>query len=388
MRKPMTLPGRVLWTALALASVGCGVSMRAPRIDKQAGTSISVNANQVRLRMRSLVGPMCGEIERAADAIAEETTDPAVRRTAIRWKIDAVPALSAALFQPEPPTAVLDTWLLVNQMADFFETGAGRKDLGDSAPVAVQSCRRLEEQMAHVVAAMTESGDVSTLRAAVKQWAAEHPIQHAISDRETALSRSLERDVPAAWSMGQAVVDVTTSIDDLNRKLDVYSGHFFRQARWETELMRDELGLADLPPLAERAVKSAERATATLDGLAPSVERAAAVAEGAPALIVAERKAAIEALSRELTRTIAFLHEERIESLHQVTEERVAAISTISQVLNDERTALDRDIERVGFELVDHVMWRLAQGAAVMLVALGVWTVVTLVLIRRLFPRA
>ena len=100
---------------------------------------MAVNANQARLRMRSLVGPMCGEIERTADQIAAGTSDPAVRKAALRWKIDAVPALSAALFQPEPMTAVLDSWVFFNQMADFFETGVGREQLGDSAPVAVES---------------------------------------------------------------------------------------------------------------------------------------------------------------------------------------------------------------------------------------------------------
>ena len=159
---PPAIVGRALWIALAASSVGCGVSMRAPKVDSRAEVDVAVNANQARLRMRSLVGPMCGEIERTADQIAAGTTDPAVRRAALRWKIDAVPALSAALFQPEPMTAVLDTWVFFNQMADFFETGAGKEQLGDSAPVAVASCRRLEQEIADVFAAMTVSGDVST----------------------------------------------------------------------------------------------------------------------------------------------------------------------------------------------------------------------------------
>src|SRR4249920_406059 len=176
------LVGPVVSIALVTALAGCAVSMRAPQIDSRADVSVAVNANQARLRMRSLVGPMCGEIERTADQIAAGTSDPAVRRAALRWKIDAVPALSAALFQPEPMTAVLDSWVFFNQMADFFETGAGKDQLGESAPVAV--------------AAMTPSHDVSRVRAFAKSWAAAHPMQHAIGDRESALGRALERDVP------------------------------------------------------------------------------------------------------------------------------------------------------------------------------------------------
>jgi hypothetical protein len=288
-------------------------------------------------------------------------------------------------------TAVLDTWVFFNQMADFFETGVGRGQLGDSAPVAVETCRRLEQEIADVFAAMTESGDVSRVRAFAKSWAAAHPIRYAIPNRETALGRALEREVPWTWSTGEAVADITTSVDDLNRKLDVYSDHLFRQVRWEGQLLGDDLKLADVPPLAERTAQSVEKAAAALDRIAPSFERVATVAEGAPALLTSERTAAFDGFGRELTRTIAFLQQERIEALKQITEERIAAVGDLTHTMSEERKALDQDIERVGLELVDHAVWRLAQLVAATLVSLGVGMVGFLVLVRKLFfplPRA
>jgi len=382
--------GTAFWIAPLASSIGCAVSMRAPKVDSRAGTA-AVNVNQVRLKMRSLVGPMCGEIEHTADQIAAGTADPAVRRAAIRWKIEAVPALSAALFQPEPYTAVLDTWVFLNQMADFFETGIGREQLGDSAPVAVESCRRLEQEMADVFASMTVSGDVSSLRASVRTWAAEHPIRYAISARETALTRALEREVPESWSSGEAVAEITTSVDDLNRKLDVYSDHLLRQVRWEAELMGGDLGLADVPPLAERAVRSAEKAVEGFDRLAPGFERALAVAESTPALVASERKAAIDGFGKELTRTIAFLQEERIAALKQITVERIGAVDGLTEAVSEERKQFDRDVERIGLQLVDHAVWRLAQLVAAALAFLGAGIVAVLLLVRKLFftpPRA
>ena len=238
---------------LLSSALGCAVSMRAPRIDSRAQTSVTANANQVRLRMRSLVGPMCGEIERAADQIAAGTADPAVRRAALRWKIDAVPTLSAALFQPEPQTAVLDAWVLFNQMADFFETGAGSRQLGDQAHVAVETCRRLEQEIADVFAAMTVSGDVSRVRGFAESWAAAHPIRYSIPDRETALGRALERGRARVLVHGRGGCRDHDLVDDINRKLDVYSDHLFRQVRWEAELLGGDLKLADVRPLAERS---------------------------------------------------------------------------------------------------------------------------------------
>jgi len=42
----------------------------------------------------------------------------------------------------------MDTWVLCNQMADYFETRPGKPALGNSSPTAVATCRRLEEMVA------------------------------------------------------------------------------------------------------------------------------------------------------------------------------------------------------------------------------------------------
>src|SRR5678815_4059413 len=77
---------------------------------------IAVSPNQIRLRMRSLVEPFSGEIEQSADTIVAGTSDRAVKRAAILWKIEGVPTMRSTLFQPDPFTAVFDTWVFTYQM--------------------------------------------------------------------------------------------------------------------------------------------------------------------------------------------------------------------------------------------------------------------------------
>jgi len=380
-------PRIALLVAAAASLISCTARAPVHKFDSrgQSAQDVRSNPNQVRLKTRSLVVPMCGEIERAADLISSGSSDPAVRRAALRWKIEAVPALREALFQPEPFVAVADSWVFFNQMADYFESGAGRQALGDSAAVAVATCRGLEQQMAEVAAAMTLSGDVSKVRAFAKSWAAEHPIRYAIQDRESTLGMALERDVEASWSTGEAVAEITTSVDDLNRKLGLYSDHLFRQARWEAELLADDMRLAEAVPLAERAVQSAEKAAGAVDRLAPDLERTLSVAENAPALIASERKAAIAALATELTRTITFLQQERVSGLQHLSRERVAALEELRQAISEERKAFDQDAERISRGLVDHALWRLAELTAAVLVALIAAGVGAALFVRRLF---
>ena len=123
---------------VAIAATGCRFAPREVKTQPggHATKDITLTQNQIRLRMRALVGPMCGEIEQAADRIAAGTTNRAVQRAALEWKIEAVPAMRGALFQPDPLTALVDSWALCNQMADYFETGPGKTALGDSSPTS------------------------------------------------------------------------------------------------------------------------------------------------------------------------------------------------------------------------------------------------------------
>src|SRR5688500_18511797 len=177
-------------TCVCAVCAGCSVEKKDVPLAKAIRADVAVTHEQMRLRMRSLVEPMCGRIEHAADELAAGTTDPDVRLAALKWKMDAVPALREALFQPEPFAAAFDALVLINQMIDYFETGAGRHALGSAAEQAAAACRAMEEDLSAVLAGALHSGDMSKVRDATKKWAAAHPIRHAISDRESAQARA------------------------------------------------------------------------------------------------------------------------------------------------------------------------------------------------------
>ena len=385
------MKAQIILGTLLLTFVACGCRFAPPEHKMNASVhaqkDVAASYHQIRLRLRSMVGPACGEIEQTADQIIAGTTNTAVQRAALLWKIEGVPALRSALFQPDPYTAQFDSWVLCYQMSDYFETGPGKAALGESSPLAVAACHRLEEQMNQVAASMTISGDVSKGRAFAKKWAREHPIHHSITDRETTLSRALERNATGSASAGEAVAEITTTVDDLNRRLEIYSDQLFRQGRWEAQLFKSEL-MAELPvaqalPLAERAVKSAEQAVANVDRLAPAIERAVGVAENAPKLIASEREAAIKAVQDELTRTIKFVQEERVAALEHVSRERAAALKELHEDMIVERKALTQDIEQISLKVVDHAFWRAAQLLAVVFVFLAIGLVLALIVLKR-----
>jgi hypothetical protein len=375
-----------------MSTAGCRITLPRHTVNPEvhAAEDVAVNSEQIRLRMRALVQPMSGVIISAADKIITGTTNRSIQRQALLWKIEAVPALREALFQPNPITAIVDSWILTFQMIDYFETGPGREELGDAHLVAVNACQQLENEFARIAASLTISSDVSRARAFGKKWAAEHPIRQSIASRESSLSRATEQDMATSFSTMEAVGSVAVTVDDLNRRLEIYSAQLLDQARWQGELfaldLTQRLPLERAIPLAETAVQTAGRAVNEIQRIIPTIERAVIVLENAPDLISSEREAALKEFSTELTRSLAFLHEEMTTVLKQVTSERIAAVQDLHNTVVDERKAFARDIDEMSLRVVDHAFVRAAQLCAVVLVILFIGAVLLLYLVRHLFP--
>ena len=385
----------VLAVSLVIFAAAAGCRSASPRTSQTGilhnASDVKVNQEQLRLRVRSLVGPMAGRVESAADEIVASTTSPAVRLAALEWKIDAVPAMRDSLFQPDPFLALIDTWVLLHQMGDYFQSGPGKTRLGPASTQAAAACRTSEDHLAGVAASMTTSGDVSKVRDFVRKWAADHPITGAIAARQPILSVDITNELPESVTVGQAAAEVATSLDDINRRFEVYSGQMVRQARWELE--RQTLGLIEdssakqVIPLAGRAVASAERAAAEISRLLPTIEGAARTAERAADIIASERRAAVDAVSADISRTIVFAQGERLAILDYLTLERKTAIEDLRKAIADEHEAVVRDTEGIAVRLVDHAMDRVERLVLQVLAVLLVAVVAILLMMRLLFRR-
>ena len=372
----------VLAVMLLSGMAGCKMSppsrQATEKEDRIRPEDVKISTEQFRLRMRSLVGPMCGQIEESADVIIAGTPDPNVKLAALEWKMEAVPAMLEALFRPDPYSAAFDTAALCMQMTQYFERGPGRELLGPAASAqAAAACRSMGDEFIKVVATGTASGDVSKARDFVQRWAAEHPIRHSIADRESAMSRVYEQEFLNSRKASDYIADAASIADDLNRKLDVYSDQLFRQARWEVQRLRLEMvrdyRLDQAMPLAERAVKSAEQAVSTVDRLAPAIERTLLVAEGAPKLVAGEREIAIKSVHDEITRT-----------LEQVGKERGTASKEIHDALQAQANRLAVEGSRISREEIDYVMARVNRVVTISMgVAIGVVVLVVLAVWRR-----
>jgi len=176
-------------------------------------------------------------------------------------------------------------------------------------------------------------------------------------------------------------------MDDLNRRLEIYSNQLLQQGRWQAELFKSDL-MSDLPikevhSLAERAVQSAEQASTNVSRLVPSIERAVSVAENAPQLLTVEREATVKAMNEELTRSIEFMREEGVAALDGITRERIVVLKELHEMIVAERRSLTGDIEQISLKVVDHAFWRAAQLIAFIFVVIAIRIAARAVIIRK-----
>jgi hypothetical protein len=350
---------------------------------------IDASAQHMRIRIHALVDPLCGVIEMAADSIAERSSSPEVRREALRWKIDAVPAMREALFRPDPLAAILDAWALSAQMVDYFESGAGKRALGDWSSVAVLASRRLRSEIEAVASGFVKDGDITGGHAFIETWAEQHPIEHSIAGRESILNQVSEATAKTGLGARKALGSLQVGMDDLSRRVEVYADQLTRQFRWQVELFTLELFMEH----------ELDRIVARVPELMDAAESAAALAETAPGLIAEERAAILEALHNELIAALAFLAEERAAILGHITDERVVVIEEVDrsrdevletvsgelraiiEILKQERIDALADVEVMSRRTVDHAFKRVAQLlAAVVAVCLLAGAVALLVL--------
>lgn len=394
---------------LVLILTSCQISFAPRPLDSISQlhdpADISATTEQARLRLRSLVDPMCGEIEATADRIIGQSDSSAMRRTALEWKSQAVPAMREALFQPRPVVALFDSWGLSFQMIDYFSSGAGSRSFGIHRKLALECSMRLESEFHAVAASFTESGMVDDARHQVRNWAAAHPIHGPIAHRESATSLATKIDLGPGFSGAEVIGSLALTADDLNRKLEVYSDQLVRQGRWEAELLAIDLGgdlkLSDMVSLGERTTGSVERiedvfskidgsfgrATDSVDTIVPLLERLTATAEKAPDLLARERAVTVEAIQGELGRTIDFAREERATALDFISAEREVALQTLHEAIIEERKVITRDVEDITSRAIDRAFRRLAELIAMVGVIAFLAGIGTLVILRRMIPR-
>ncbi len=343
----------------------------------QKNPSVHISSQELRVRVRAQARPLAGIIEKAADEIIAQSDDPEVRTKVLRTKTEAIPAVFEALFRKDPGAALIDASALVEQLRQEFTDGNNMALNDEENRIAVEAAEDMKQRLQDVYLATGASQeDIDQFWIQVEEWARRHPIEGSFAIRDSTANLLAKSNAATGGGLGAAISSAQDDLADFAVRADIYAEHLPRQARWQAQLLIEEM-------MAERIVA---RAVEQVGPIHMSIDNF-------PFDIEAERLALIEELRREGFLVGQWIRAERVDSLgfvsaerqailDHLTEERTAVLEAITgerealvEALRRERIASFQDLERIvdsalvnsRKNLIDHFFFRASQLAAVIL---------------------
>ena len=354
----------MFWTAAFFFIVSC--TTKTPRQTKlMQETDLTISAATLRIQVRSLADRYSGLMEKAGETVLAQEDDPRLRRNALMWLTNGIPAMQQALFQPDPLAALLDAWFLIAQMRTYFDSGYKGQDPPKYSELAQAVLDEMESDIKLILDSAGSEQSYERGREFVYAEAAKVPVDRGFAARRGSTIFLAEFTTKAGGGVFQSIGSITETVEDLVARIDLNAEYIPKLARWHAMLFALDGGYDALPEAATNLDY--------IELVALEVERLAPLLEELPNLVSEERIAVLTALDESLSRTMRFidgqratlmredLRAEREAVLAAVSAERIALLAAISEerrvvleAVSKERQAAFRDLD----DLVDQTLTR------------------------------
>ncbi|MGO9832545.1 MAG: hypothetical protein ACLPJH_20690, partial [Myxococcaceae bacterium] len=392
-RFPAVLDAGVVasWGLLAILGSACTtVSQGGTQTSLMEATGTKITAQELRTTQSVLAIRVPGTIEEAADAMSAQTADVALRRRALLWKMEVVPAYYQALFNADPLAASLDAWVLTLQLEQDLKTGPRKDAFTPLQSIAVAALEAVRAEMEVTSKQLSKSPQgYERGKALVESWAADHPITGPLASRPSILTHLAELAANGSdISVFQAVGNISASVTDIATRLDIYVAYLPKAGRWQAQLLADELsGRGD-----------AQQVLATFESVKQMMDRANQLVS--PEALKSALDVTTAEVRKERLAAFASVDALRLQTQAYVTSEREAALAgvdaqrrLVTAEVDKQRAALLKEVDVLRAQtladanaLASRIIWRGAFAAAGLLVLAALLTV--LVLRDALKPRA
>jgi len=338
---------------LVVVAAGCGALQGRSAPIQPDWVASSYRPEVLRTWMNEYTADFGAAVETAAERIRRESDDPEVRRSAMVWKISAVPAVRKAAFRIEPVAAMLDVWTLAAQMDAMLGGEAGEAAFGPHRAIATDASAATLREIRSIVRRVT--GDDEMVRRLeenfIDPWIDQHPMTSITLARGSSMADYAEWTRERVGTLDQ-VASLERQVATLGTQARLYLGDVSKMVRWEAELVREDM-LDEL---------ELDRLRASIESLAESAKRATAVAESTPGLVAEERAVVLGEVDRQRTLVMDDVSAELEAARATVEAERLAILEAIAaereivvRAVTDERAAVLEDVSAQRLETLDWI---------------------------------
>ncbi|CAE6910868.1 chemotaxis protein [Vibrio sp. B1FLJ16] len=332
----------VLWLAMTLS----GCSLLEVKIDSQTVPLTKQELN-MRILTREYAAQSFAQIEQAADSMQEQydSNDQIHQSYILLWKINAEEGIQASAYQVTPMSGLIDTWVFVHQIDEFYSTGAG------SSLFATDEAKRVSENLAYEADKLAQSVLKPDVYDNTKRFVADFVRQHPFVDLSM-----IRTPAYRAWlafsqiSEEEAVTTLGTmpeALGDVSDRLSLASQQTPKIMTWKAQL------------LALNSSASIEKVNAALSSLQVTADSMRDFIDNNPEYM----RYLAEQMAVELQPLVEDIDQKTEERLSQLSEERQALEDMVARerkeialIITHEREQFAQDIDRVSQQVVDLAM--------------------------------
>ena len=343
------------------SSMLCGLMLLAPgrlqgdtQKTRKYAPNVKSSASELSSRNQSLLALYSAEIETAADKIISGSPSSATRRQALVWKAEAIPVMQTCLLNSDPIAAFLDTWAFLFQMNAFMERPEWKNTMGNFYPAVAETLRNMNVQMEVLAQSVAPKANIAVARERVRGWADANPIQDSLASRQSADPDIIKKVGETNFGTLGSIKALAKSMGDLSARLDAYNLYLPKQARWQSELLLEELkgdsqvnsALSDIHTFSDTAAK--------LDSERLSVQQfvhqeRVQTLNAALTALHAERLGTLDTVERQRIATLAALHAERLAATADLRGERQSVLDALHDqevaTVSDMRATSEKEIQ-------------------------------------------
>ena len=295
-----------------------------------ASPAVAVSGSQLQLQAFEMGRNLSTIIEQGADSIQSVSTDPAVQRSALLWKISALPLVQEAALRNDPYIAMVDLLAFTIQLSDYLTTGSGRTSFGSEQPVAVAAAADAEGAAMALASGSMKSGQLpATAEANIRKWAIGHPMQGPALRRASILESDWQVLGFSDNSFMAAVGNVDRTLVNISYRLSYLNETMILEARWNAELSAGE---AMRTPRVDSLFGAG---TATIRSMGT-------LSDSLPALIDTQREALMLGVDRERVAMMRDIDHQRVLMFQDLAVQRVA----LEAALTSERAVLMEQLKQ------------------------------------------
>ncbi|MEX3073615.1 chemotaxis protein [Vibrio alginolyticus] len=332
----------VLWLAITLS----GCSLLEVKIDSQTVPLTKQELN-MRILTREYAAQSFAQIEQAADSMQEQydSNDQIHQSYILLWKINAEEGIQASAYQVTPMSGLIDTWVFVRQIDEFYSTGAG------SSLFATDEAKSVSENLAYEADKLAQSvlkPDVyDNTKRFVTDFVSQHPFVDLSMIRTPAYRAWLEFSQISEEEAVTTLGTMPEALGDVSDRLSLASQQTPKIMTWKAQL------------LALNSSASIENVNAALSSLQVTADSMRDFIDNNPEYM----RYLAEQMAVELQPLVEDIDQKTEERLSQLSEERQALEDMVARerkeialIITHEREQFAEDIDRVSQQVVDLAM--------------------------------